>query len=220
MLALLVQMGLLLLILQSTQRSAPLHKVVHETILLLHRPSDVSRYTAHSSPVTSEAPTTPSPIVRPIGTTGSIIVPPIAPSDLQNLGRQLFGCAPEDYANLPPSTRAICPKPAEGMVINREPDLLKQPPSGAKDEVYWQEQWRRSHFVYGNCNSVVSGTPTVACLLEQRRAEMRREHSADDAIARSRAAQFEQPKRPTPNIGNTSRPLPANTDISTGEDRQ
>jgi hypothetical protein len=56
----------------------------------------------------------------------------------------LFGCAPETYASLPPDERARCPKPAEGLALQRDPDLMGTR-SHVKDEAHWRQEWARVH---------------------------------------------------------------------------
>lgn len=73
--------------------------------------------------------------------------PPAAPANnnaaiLQNLGRSLFGCAPENYPNLTPQQRAACPPPGEGVAIQNAPDPLNTR-SHVKDEAYWKEELRQ-----------------------------------------------------------------------------
>jgi hypothetical protein len=124
--------------------------------------------------------------------------PPFAPApDFKGFGRSLFGCAPEHYADLPAEERAHCPKPGEGLA--REPDLATPPRSHARDELYWQEQFRRARMVYGICPP--GPVPIAQCLLEQDRAEHQREQEADHQIAGRKAAALQQPKRPPPRIG-------------------
>jgi len=64
-----------------------------------------------------------------------LIAPAAPPTDLSALGRTLFGCAPEHYAELSPEDRAHCPKPG-GELTYQPPDLMIGP-SHVKDNVRW-----------------------------------------------------------------------------------
>jgi hypothetical protein len=58
------------------------------------------------------------------------------PSGIAGLGQSLFGCAPENYANLPSDARAHCMKPGEGLAYNRLPDMMGGH-SHVKDNTRW-----------------------------------------------------------------------------------
>jgi hypothetical protein len=57
-------------------------------------------------------------------------------SGVAGFGQSLFGCAPENYANLTPDARAHCTKPGEGLAYNRQPDLMGGN-SHVKDNARW-----------------------------------------------------------------------------------
>jgi hypothetical protein len=76
-------------------------------------------------------PVVPAPAPSP--TAPSLAAPP---SGIIGFGRALFGCAPENYASLPPDERARCPKPAEGLALQRDPDLMGGD-SHVKDNARW-----------------------------------------------------------------------------------
>jgi hypothetical protein len=118
------------------------------------------------------------------------------PSGLAGFGRSLFGCAPEQYADLTPDERAHCPKPGEGLAKNDDRDLVTPPRSRAKLEAMWQEQWDEDHWVPGPCPP--SERPAVLCLLDQAIAENRRAQAAWDKIAADRAAALKPKPPPVP----------------------
>jgi len=205
LLTLLVQAALIAAAILSLTRPATLSRVTHETMLLL-RPlpqakPKVTNIDARGPPSThtSSAPKITPPEIAPSENAPAFPVP--AP-DLRGFGRSLFGCAPEHYADLPPEERAHCPKPGEGMA--REPDLSNPPRSHAKDEPYWQEQFRRARVVYSVCSG--GAKPTALCLLDQARAEQQKEQEFDQRMADRKAAALQESKPPLPaHIGNTRR---------------
>ena len=172
----------------------------HETILVL-RPQlptkpGVIRIDARGSRSSRISPT---PQIVPSRTLPAEN-PPVAfapAPDFRGFGRSLFGCAPEHYDELSPEERAHCPKPGEGLA--HEPDLANPPRSHAKDELYWQEQFRRARVVYGICSP--GSVPIAQCLLDQARAEHHREQEADQQIADRKAAALQESNHPLPNIG-------------------
>jgi len=82
-----------------------------------------------AAPARRPAASLPAPIAA---------APPAAapPSGIAGIGRSLFGCAPENYANLTPEARAHCAKPGDGMAFN-PPDGLMVGRSHAKDNSRW-----------------------------------------------------------------------------------
>jgi hypothetical protein len=93
----------------------------------------------------------PAPPVRIIGAPTAPVRKPVAsapapspaatslaasPSGIAGFGQSLFGCAPENYASLTPDQRAHCAKPAEGLALQHEPDLMGGP-SHVKDNARW-----------------------------------------------------------------------------------
>lgn len=197
LLALLVQAALIAGAILSLTRPV-FYPRPHETILVLRPLPQVEpriiridargSHPARALPAPQSAPRQNQPAESP-----SLAATP----DLQGLGRALFGCAPEHYAELSPQDRAHCPKPGEGLA--REPDLATPPRSHAKDEPYWQEQFRRARVSYGICSG--GAVTTAQCLLEQDRAEHQREQEFDQQEADRKAAALQEPKHPVPNIG-------------------
>jgi len=93
----------------------------------------------------------PAPPVRIIGVPAAPVRKPVAsapapspaapslaapPSGIAGFGQSLFGCAPENYANLTPDARAHCIKPGEGLAYNHQPDLMGGQ-SHVKDNARW-----------------------------------------------------------------------------------
>lgn len=93
----------------------------------------------------------PAPSVRIIGAPAAPMRKPVAsapapsppapslaapPSGIAGFGQSLFGCAPENYANLTPDARAHCIKPGEGLAYNRQPDLMGEN-SHVRDNARW-----------------------------------------------------------------------------------
>ncbi len=78
----------------------------------------------------------PAAVASPAPGDRAMNVAPAPPITLEGIGRALFGCAPERYADLPPDERARCPKPGEGMAGNQAPDLMGGP-SHVKDNSRW-----------------------------------------------------------------------------------
>jgi len=120
------------------------------------------------------APVLPAPAVArpqriaPAAPPAPSAPPPAAPSlappsGLAGFGRALFGCAPEDYANLSPDERARCAKPAEGLALQRNPDLMGTP-SHVKDEAHWQAELARKNSPLMLCPSLSPGCLAVMIL--------------------------------------------------------
>jgi hypothetical protein len=169
----------------------------HETILVLATlPSVKPRVFQIDARGSRSSRISPAPQIAPSQNLPAENPPsPLGPApDFKGFGRSLFGCAPEHYADLPAEERAHCPKPGEGLA--REPDLATPPRSHVKDELYWQEQFRRARVVYSICPP--GPVPIAQCLLEQDRAEHQREQEADQQIADHKAAALQEPKRPLP----------------------
>ena len=92
------------------------------------------RAPAASSPVPLFAP--------PPATPGAPAAASNNAATLQNLGRSLFDCAPENYASRTPQQRAACPRLGEGFAIREAPPLMGLP-SQVKDEAHWEEELAR-----------------------------------------------------------------------------
>ena len=129
-----------------------------------------------------------------------MIAPQAPPGGIAGFGRSLFGCAPEHYAELTLDERAHCPKPGEGMAVNRPPDLLAPPRSHAKDEALWQEQYAEDHYVPPICPPS-DGPPVGFCVMHQAMAEHHRQQEAWQKIEDQKTARLQDPKRPLPKIG-------------------
>jgi hypothetical protein len=166
LLALCLHTAFLALLLHSFQQFAAQSRHRSETTLLLPRlaaPSAAPHVIdARGRPRRSRAP----PKVAPQQET----VLPAAPGnaaapqpDIRSLGRSLFGCAPETYANLPAEQRARCPKPGEGLAIREAPNLMGEH-SHVKDETHWQEEWARER---SPALLPCLGGLNVLCLLEK-----------------------------------------------------
>src|SRR6185437_8679397 len=136
-LALLVQAGFLLLVLLSPSHSTRPAGLARETLLFFPP-------LAVPAPSTIDARGPRRKRIPPSGTLAAapIASPPVAasplapPSGLAGFGQALFGCAPEQYADLTPDRRAHCPKPGEGLANNEQPDLMGTP-SHVKDNARW-----------------------------------------------------------------------------------
>lgn len=134
-LALLVQAGFLLLVLLSPSRSTRPANPERETLLFfpplaVPAPSTIDARGPHRKRSVPSA-------TRPAAPMPPVAASPLAPpSDLAGFGQALFGCAPENYADLPPDQRAHCPKPGEGLAIKEQPDLMGTP-SHVKDNARW-----------------------------------------------------------------------------------
>jgi hypothetical protein len=198
-LALLVQaLFLLLVVLTPAHRTKPVAE--KETLLLLPPlapPPPVTTIDARPPSTLSTAP----PIVAPPPQSPPVITAPLAPpGGIAGFGRSLFGCAPENYANLTPEERAHCPRPGEGMAKRNDNDLLNPPRSHAKDEALWQEQYAEDHYVPPICPPS-DGPPVGFCVMHQAMAEHQRQQDAWQKIEYQTAARLREPKRPVPNIG-------------------
>jgi hypothetical protein len=184
-LALLVQAVFLTLVMLSPSHpTRRLTGLAHETILLLQSlprtvPATIDAR-GPASPKTRKA----APISVP--TVPSYAAPYLAPlAGLSGFGHAIFGCAPEQYADLAPEERANCPKPGEGMTKNGDKDPLTEPGSHAKYEAMWQEQWVESHWVPAPCPPSPEGV--AQCLLDQSIAEHQREQAAWAKIAKDQS---------------------------------
>jgi hypothetical protein len=122
------------------------------TALLLWAVPPLSRVRPEKEIIFRLAPKAPpAPSVRIIGAPTAPIRKPVAsalapspaapsvaapPSGIAGFGQSLFGCAPENYANLTPDARTHCIKPGEGLATNRQPDLMGGN-SHVKDNARW-----------------------------------------------------------------------------------
>ncbi|MES2473990.1 MAG: hypothetical protein V4601_14245 [Pseudomonadota bacterium] len=134
-LALMVQAGLVLPFLLSSQYPEPLRAPARETILLLH-PSP------QSAPPTIDArgasPRKPMPIQLPI-LPNIMSTSPAPPAGIADFGRSLFGCAPENLANLDEAQRSRCRK--IGALASHDPGAVDF--ADHRDEVRGARQWKR-----------------------------------------------------------------------------
>jgi hypothetical protein len=145
-LALVIQALLLGLLLYAFPLTAPNRNLARETLLLLPRLVQPPPPAAPST-IDARGPVRRPPVFAPPIYTAppSTAAPPgvAAPQpDIQTLGRSLFNCAPENFANLSAEDRARCDRPGEGMAVAQPPNLLGGR-SHVKDEAHWQEELAR-----------------------------------------------------------------------------
>lgn len=124
-LALLVQVAAVFLFIIERPSAPP--RLPRETIFLLPRLPEAAPPLTRPQRTAPVAPVTPSVPPAPSWT---------PPSGIIGFGRSLFGCAPENYASLPPDERARCSRPAEGLALQRDPDLMGGN-SHVKDNAHW-----------------------------------------------------------------------------------
>ncbi len=142
LLALCLQVLLLAALILSLQQTATQKRILRETILVLPRlapPQAAPRFIdARDKPRRLIAPLPVVPSPQSAG-------PAAAPErpDVRSLGKSLFGCAPEVYADLPPEQRAACARPGEGVAMNEAPNLMGGR-SHVKDEAHWAEEYARA----------------------------------------------------------------------------
>jgi hypothetical protein len=195
--AIALQAGFLLLLLQSVHILKPPAKLAQEMTLILPR--------LRPAPMQEAAPRAAAPPVVRLPTTPSLQPPPVgaAPSaaDVQGLGRALFGCAPEAYANLSPEDRAHCPKPGVNAPRATEEELY--PRSHAKDAATWQEDLDERHFNYSGCMG--AGELVVTCLIRTRDAENARAATVRKQIASDKAKALATEK-PSPRMEQRRQP--------------
>lgn len=115
------------------------------TALLLWAVPPLSRVRPEKEIIFHLMPTAPpvriiggAPVRKSVAPAPSPAAPSVAapPSGIAGFGQSLFGCAPENYANLTPDARAHCIKPGEGLATNRQPDLMGGN-SHVKDNARW-----------------------------------------------------------------------------------
>ena len=138
--ALLLQLGFIAAFLHAFSAQTPPQQFQRELIFFLPRllPKPVPVKTG-PAPRATAAPS-PFPLFAPPPTT--LAAPPSNAPILQNLGRSLFGCAPENYTSLTPRQRTLCPPPGDGAAIQNAPNPMNTP-SHTKDEAYWKEELRQ-----------------------------------------------------------------------------
>jgi len=183
-LALLLQAGFLLILLQGVRMLRAPPRIAQELTLILPRlprpvPSRPARGDARPAPgivLPSQAPP-PAPPATTAPDAGA----------LRGLGQSLFGCTPENYALLTQDQRAHCPKPGVNVPPTAEDDLY--PRSHSKDAATWQEDLDERHFDYSGC---IGAMLVVTCMTEAaksenaRAAQRRREIKAGDESPTSR----------------------------------
>jgi hypothetical protein len=165
-LALAIQALLLGLLLYAFPLTAPNRHAARETLLLLPRliqppPSAAPSTIDARGPARAPVIAPPIFVPPPSATTPPGAVMP-AP-DVQALGRSLFNCAPENYANLSAEDRARCARPGDGMAVAQPPNLLGGK-SHVKDEAHWQEELAREQ---SPTVLPCMGGLDVLCLLEK-----------------------------------------------------
>jgi hypothetical protein len=185
--AIALQAGFLLLLLQSVQILKPPPKLAREMTLFLPR--------LRPAPAQQSAPRVAAPPIVHIPVPSHVPPPPAdaAPSaaDVQGLGRALFGCAPEAYANLPPEDRAHCPRPGENVPPSAEEEL--NPRSHSKDAATWEEDLDERHFDYSGCMG--TGELIVPCMIRLHHAEEARAAIVRSQIASDKAKAAAKPPR-------------------------
>src|SRR5579872_3423044 len=144
-LALSLQALFLALLIQSMNPASAPERLVRELTLILPR---LRKTQPPLAPASATAP--PRTLTAPLPAipfTPSPNAPAAAPPDIRHLGQSIFGCAPENYANLTPEQRALCPRPGEGVAIQNVPAFA--PRSEVKDSAHWAAELekRNSPFV-------------------------------------------------------------------------
>ena len=176
-LALLVQAGMITIFALSFYQVPSPRRLAHEMIWLLRSlPESPTPQTIDARPQSWFAPNifgAEIPAIR----LPSILAPS---SDLMDLNRQLFDCAPEMIGLLSLERRMKCPFFATAPA--HDDSALLNAPRHVIDEAYWQEQWRRANVTFGIC----AGGSVVGCLIEQDRAERYRQSDIDKQIERER----------------------------------
>lgn len=191
--AILVQILLVLLFAHSFAPGRP-QEVAREMMALL-RP--ILRPTAPAAPPQARMPRM---IVPPAATAPStpgeraagVLAAP--PSALEDIGRALFGCAPERYGLLTREEQARCPPPGEGMARLPDAHLLTPPRSQSRDAVMWSEAVAARNFM-PNCTGLNS---TSDCMMRQGREERRRAKQAMAEYDFERARRNVPPPPPKP----------------------
>jgi hypothetical protein len=136
--AVLLQMGFIAIFIYSLPLMAPPKKLPREITFFLPRLREAPEPNPEPNPKPNPSPQRIRPSASlPIPTAPSITLPPVnapsitlAPPDLQTLGKELFGCAPENRAKLTPQERARCsglPAPP-GTATTEPPSLVKDLP--------------------------------------------------------------------------------------------
>jgi cell division septation protein DedD len=163
--AIALQAGFLILLLQSVHILKPPVRLAREMTLFLPRlrpqPPQQAAQRAAAPPLVQTIPDVPV-LPQPQAATPSS-------ADVQGLGRALFGCAPEAYANLLPEERSHCPKPGLNVPPSAEEELY--PRSHSRDAATWQEDLDERHFD----STICFGAELVAkCMIDAAQAEHRR----------------------------------------------
>jgi hypothetical protein len=117
-LALLVQVAAVFLFV--TERPITPSRLPRESVLLLPQLPKIAPPLPAPNFSGPQMITPIAPVIPPTAAAQSLA----SPSGIASFGRALFGCAPESYASLSPDERAHCPKPAEGLALQRDPDLM------------------------------------------------------------------------------------------------
>ena len=157
--ALCLQAIFVALVLYSLPVFSPAKKLTHELILILPRLTPVLET---RTPKRADRPiprsTTPVPTAPPVFAPPA---PPV-PFSLQQLGKQLFGCAPETLDKLSPEDRAKCASPRDYARLPPDADLLGSP-SHVQDEAHWAaEMARKSSPPWLPCTTMVKTPAGVA----------------------------------------------------------
>ncbi len=131
---------LLALLVYSFQRFVAPRGPARETLLRLPRLIEPKPRTidARGNPRSNTGPPLFVPPERPARAPPNAANPP----DVRALGRALFNCTPEAYANMAREQRVRCERPGEGMAMLEPPNLMGTR-SHVKDEAHWQAEWAR-----------------------------------------------------------------------------
>jgi hypothetical protein len=127
------------LVLYSLPVFSPAKKLSHELILVLPRQAPAPE---RRVPRRMDRPAPRG--LAPVPAAPPVFVPATAPapSDLQQLGKQLFGCAPENIDRLSPEDRAGCASARAAAKRPPDADLLGAP-SHVQDESRWAAEVAR-----------------------------------------------------------------------------
>jgi len=136
-LALLVQAALITTAILSLTRPVFLPRPHHEEATLWLRA--LPHVTPQAKTIDARGPArgraAPAPAYNPLSSTSPAPPAGADASNLRAFGRAVFGCAPENFAQLLPEDRAHCPKPGGDMAY-QPPDPLGGP-SHVKNNVRW-----------------------------------------------------------------------------------
>ena len=157
--ALLLQAGFLLLLLQAVELSPVRKELSREVTLTFLRLPTVRR--PPTAPALPGIPSLIRPQAVPPALPSPLAIPLVPPGAIRGFGQALNGCAPENYENLSPDQKAHCIRPGAGVAVQQAPNLMGSP-SHVKDEARWREEWAREQ---SPALLPCGGFVNVACLL-------------------------------------------------------